>query len=68
VKYLNPAAFGAPALGTFGNLGQGSILGPGFWEWDGAISREFALRNRRINFIGDVTVTLSRRPGLSRRR
>jgi hypothetical protein len=65
VKYLNPAAFGAPALGTFGNLGQGSILGPGFWEWDGAISREFAIREQQrieIRFEG-FNVTNSFHPG-----
>jgi len=43
VSYLNPLAFAAPAAGTFGSLGQNSILGPGFWEWDAAISRQFSI-------------------------
>jgi len=43
VSYLNPLAFAAPAPGKLGNLGQNSILGPGFWEWDAAISRQFPI-------------------------
>src|SRR5207248_2238940 len=65
VQYLNPKAFQAPAIGTFGNLGQGSIVGPGFWEWDGAISRSFNVTERHkveLRFEG-FNITNSFHPG-----
>jgi carboxypeptidase family protein len=43
-KYLNPAAFDLPALGTFGNVGRASVRGPASWQFDAALSRTFRLR------------------------
>ena len=43
-NYLNPAAFQLPALGTLGNIGVGSIAGPGSWVIDTALSRIFQVR------------------------
>ncbi len=65
VQWLNPKAFAAPAPGTLGNLGQSSILGPGFWQWDGAISRQFQVHESlrvEIRFEG-FNITNSFHPG-----
>ena len=37
--YLNPAAFGFPASGTYGNEVARNIEGPGFWKVDMSIAR-----------------------------
>jgi hypothetical protein len=41
--WINAAAFQDPATGTIGNLGLMSIKGPGFFDWDMALSRTFPL-------------------------
>ncbi|PWT99915.1 MAG: hypothetical protein C5B51_26175 [Terriglobia bacterium] len=65
VSWLNTAAFTAPATGTFGNLGVGAIRGPGFWEWDQSVSREFRIReSQTINLRFEAfNVTNGLRPG-----
>lgn len=42
--WINPAAYEQPALGTLGSAGRSSILGPGFWQIDMALSRIFRVR------------------------
>ena len=50
-KYLNPAAFAQPALGSLGNAGSNSILGPGNTQFDLAVSRTFQLGEmKRVEF------------------
>ncbi len=51
-QWLNPAAFVPNALGTFGDSGRNSLLGPRSVELDVALSRFFALgsREKRLEF------------------
>jgi hypothetical protein len=41
--WLNPAAFTAPAPGTYGNVALQSVAGPGMFQLDMALSRTFAI-------------------------
>ncbi len=64
-SWFNPKAFAAPALGTFGNAGVDDLLGPAFWQWDQAISRDFRIREgQTLVFRFEMfNVTNSLRPG-----
>src|SRR5262249_52290707 len=54
-NYLNSAAFGLPTLGTFGTVGRASILGPGTWQFDMALSRTFPVKERqKIEFRAEA--------------
>jgi hypothetical protein len=61
VSYLNPSAFGLPALGTYGNLGKGALTGPGLVNWDTGVFKEFLLRGERLRlqFRGEFFNTLN---------
>ncbi len=43
-QWLNPSAFAPNALGTFGDLGSDSLVGPAFFNIDAAVSRRFSIR------------------------
>jgi hypothetical protein len=42
--WFNPQAFQAPAAGTFGNAPRNGIYGPGQYQWDIALFKNFAVR------------------------
>ena len=43
------SAFGRPARGTFGNLGRNQLRGPGFWQADASLFKNFELgAGRRV--------------------
>ncbi len=53
--YLNVKAFSPQPLGTVGNLGWNSIVGPTYWDIDLALSREFTIREgQRLQVRADA--------------
>ena len=44
--WFNTAAFANPASGTFGNVGRNSMRGPGYFEWDTGLFRDFTFSER----------------------
>jgi hypothetical protein len=45
-RYLNPAAFAQPALGTYGNMGNYAVLAPGAITINMGLTRTIKLRER----------------------
>jgi len=53
--WLNTTAIVTPPLGTFGNEGRNSMVGPGYADLDATLARVFAVRDRmRIEFRAEV--------------
>jgi hypothetical protein len=47
LQWLNPNAFALSAPGTFGNSGRCSLLAPGYFDIDAALSRYFNITERQ---------------------
>jgi hypothetical protein len=64
-QYLNPAAFGLPAVGTLGNLGAVNLKLPRDWQFDLALARIFRVReSQSLEFRAEAyNVLNSFRPG-----
>ena len=59
--WFNTAAFVSPSQYTFGNSGNGIILGPGYFNLDAGVHREFAIREQmKIQFRWEMFNTLNR--------
>jgi hypothetical protein len=55
MNYLNARAFSKPAPGTLGNVSRGSIFGPGTWQFNVALSRNFRFReSQRVQFRAEA--------------
>jgi hypothetical protein len=45
-QWISPAAFALSPVGTFGNLGSDSLLGPAYFAIDAAVSRNFIIKEK----------------------
>ncbi|MBF8305992.1 MAG: outer rane receptor protein, partial [Acidobacteria bacterium] len=53
-RYYDPCAFALPDLGTYGNLGANTIIGPGFVNFDFAVHKTFNFTERvNLQFRGE---------------
>ena len=46
-NWILASAFAAPVTGTYGNLGQNNLKGPGVFQWDMALTRTFPIREKQ---------------------
>jgi hypothetical protein len=46
VQWINPAAFTANPIGTYGDVGRNALRGPGYFGFDLQLSRSFQIRER----------------------
>ncbi|MDX1979717.1 MAG: TonB-dependent receptor [Bryobacteraceae bacterium] len=47
-RWFDITAFATPALYTFGNLGRNTLYGPGRWNYDMSLFKDFSIRERLI--------------------
>ena len=53
--WLDPTAFGQPALGTYGNLGLNNLKGPGVFQLNLSLSRTFPIaEHKSFQLRGEV--------------
>jgi hypothetical protein len=60
-RYFDTAAFTAPALYSFGNSGTGILIGPGYFNVDLTLERQFVVTERiRADLRGESFNTFNR--------
>jgi hypothetical protein len=65
LQWISASAFVPNPLGTFGNAGSDSLVGPMFFNIDAALSREFAVREHQRLEIRFEFFNLLNHPNLS---
>jgi hypothetical protein len=61
-QVLNPAAFAAPAFGTFGNLGRNAVRIPGFRNYDLSLFKKFKWHDRITTELRGEAYNISNSP------
>ncbi|HYR82526.1 MAG TPA: TonB-dependent receptor [Terriglobia bacterium] len=64
-QWLNPAAFAAPAPGTYGNLGRFNLKGPAVFQLDVALARTFPIREGKTLQLRVEAFNLPNHPNFS---
>jgi Carboxypeptidase regulatory-like domain len=64
-KWLNPAAFAVPAVGTWGNLGRDVLRAPGLFQIDSALSKRIPVSERMAVELGVEGFNLLNHPQLA---
>jgi hypothetical protein len=61
VDYVNPNGFALPDVGSFGNVGKGSLRAPGFASWDMGLFKNFPIHESwRVQFRAEFFNILNR--------
>jgi hypothetical protein len=59
-QWLNRASFAVPAAGTYGNVGKGQFIGPGFWNWDMGVFKKIPVTEKvAVQFRGELFNTFN---------
>jgi hypothetical protein len=54
-EWFNTAAYAVPPLYTYGTTPRNSLRGPGYWDLDGSLFRQFPIgENRRFEFRAEA--------------
>ncbi|MDQ1474565.1 MAG: hypothetical protein QOJ99_6045, partial [Bryobacterales bacterium] len=54
-RWFDPTVFGTPAPFTYGNAGRNTLFGPGRWNWDMSLFKNFVIREQtRLEFRAEA--------------
>ena len=64
-QWFNPNSYAAPAIGSFGNCGVGTVRGPGFHSADLSLSKRFILHEKANLEVRAEAINLTNTPILN---